>query len=242
MNRNNVMLSGLMGLCFFAFSMNTQSQAQQYTVKKGQNRAFAKVTDDPKLPRVLIIGDSISIGYTPALRELLKGKANVHRIPTNGGPTTKGLKSIEAWLGDGNYDVIHFNWGLHDLKFVGKDGKNIAPENGQYQVTLKQYKENLSQLVAAMQKTDAKLIWRNTTPVPADCPWRIESDEIAYNEVASEIMQKNDIPTDDHHSYVIKHMSEIQRPANVHFTPQGSKKLAELAAVAILKELNKPSK
>ena len=49
--------------------------------------AFAPVTDDPKLPRVLLIGDSISIGYTIPVRKLLEGKANVHRIWENGGPT-----------------------------------------------------------------------------------------------------------------------------------------------------------
>ena len=40
---------------------------------------FANPVDDPTLPRVLIIGDSISIGYTPRVRRLLEGKANVHR-------------------------------------------------------------------------------------------------------------------------------------------------------------------
>ena len=42
------------------------------------------------LPHVLIVGDSISIGYTLPTRELLKGKVNLHRIPTNGGPTIQG--------------------------------------------------------------------------------------------------------------------------------------------------------
>ena len=60
------------------------------TSKKGRG-PFTTVTDDPDLPRVLLIGDSISIGYTLPAREALKGKANLHRIPTNGGPTTKGL-------------------------------------------------------------------------------------------------------------------------------------------------------
>ena len=44
---------------------------------------FAPVVDDPALPRVLIIGDSISIGYTLPLRAALDGIANVHRPPTN---------------------------------------------------------------------------------------------------------------------------------------------------------------
>ena len=74
------------------------------------------------LPNVLIIGDSISIGYTLPTRALLKEKVNLHRIPTNGGPTTKGLSEIEKWLGNKKWDLIHFNWGLHDLKYMGKDG------------------------------------------------------------------------------------------------------------------------
>ena len=64
--------------------------------KKGP---MAPIEDVPGLPRVLLIGDSISIGYTLSVRAALKGVANVHRIPTNGGPTSKGLENIEAWLG-----------------------------------------------------------------------------------------------------------------------------------------------
>ena len=63
------------------------------------NPAFAPVEDDPELPRVLLIGDSISIGYTVPTRELLAGVANVHRIPVNGGPTTRGVEAIDEWLG-----------------------------------------------------------------------------------------------------------------------------------------------
>src|SRR5436305_496918 len=70
--------------------------------------AFAPVQDDPVLPRVLLIGDSISIGYTVPTRKLLQGKANVHRIPENGGPTSNGLAKLDKWLGDGKWEVIHF--------------------------------------------------------------------------------------------------------------------------------------
>src|SRR5438105_12012509 len=95
--------------------------------------AFAQVKDDPALPRVLIIGDSISIGYTVPTRKLLEGKANVHRIPENGGPTTAGLKNVKKWLGEGKWDVIHFNWGLHDIKM----------DAGKHQVPVGEYEKNL---------------------------------------------------------------------------------------------------
>src|SRR5258708_38523820 len=80
--------------------------------------------DDPALPRVLIIGDSISIGSTDPVRELLHGKANVHRISENGGPTSNGVKKIDQWLGggkDAKWNVIIFNFGLHDLKIMPDD-------------------------------------------------------------------------------------------------------------------------
>ena len=44
---------------------------------------LAQIQDTPGLPRVLLIGDSISIGYTLPVRRLLAGKANVHRIAVN---------------------------------------------------------------------------------------------------------------------------------------------------------------
>lgn len=90
--------------------------------KTPPNPVYAPITDVAGLPRVLLIGDSISIGYTLAVRELLADKANVHRPPTNCGPTIQGVKQIDAWLGDGRWDVIHFNFGLHDLKIMDEQG------------------------------------------------------------------------------------------------------------------------
>ncbi|NBQ03446.1 MAG: SGNH/GDSL hydrolase family protein, partial [Opitutae bacterium] len=114
------------------------------------------------LPHVLIIGDSISIGYTLPTRALLQGKVNLHRIPTNGGPTIKGLKEIDKWLGKRKWDLIHFNWGLHDLKYMGKDGTNLVPKEkgGVVQVPLANYEKNLEKLVIRMKKSAKQLVWR----------------------------------------------------------------------------------
>ena len=35
------------------------------------------------------------------------------------------MANLDKWLGDGNWDVIHFNWGLHDLKYMGPNGENL---------------------------------------------------------------------------------------------------------------------
>ena len=50
------------------------------------------------LPKVLIMGDSISIGYTPHAVENLKGVAEVQRHKGNAGPTIRGLpRSRSGW-------------------------------------------------------------------------------------------------------------------------------------------------
>lgn len=196
------------------------STSPAHAEKRGQP------ADDPKLPRVLLIGDSISIGYTPEVQKLLAGKANVHRIPANGGPTKKGLEGLKAWLGDGKWAVIHFNWGLHDLK-SGKDGKKqVSPED---------YEKNLRELVRQMKATGAKLIWAATTPVPdaTVTPPRLNSDVVAYNAIARKIMEENQIAVNDLYSFALPLLAEIQLPANVHFTSQGSQALAKPVAASI---------
>ena len=129
-----------------------------------KNPAFAYVEEDASLPRVLLVGDSISIGYTPSVRRLLAGRANVLRVPVNAGPTTRGLERIDAWLVDEHWDVIHFNWGLHDLKRL-KDGKMDV--SGERQVPPEQYQRNLEALVKTLKATGAKLIWAATNDLYA---------------------------------------------------------------------------
>ena len=203
---------------------------------------MAKVEDVAGLPRVLLIGDSISIGYTVPVRELLKGKANVHRPLTNCGPTTRGVAEIEKWLGDGKWDVIHFNWGLHDLKYMGPRGQNLADpkaKDSAQQVPIDEYEKNLRKLVARMKKTQAKLIWRSTTPVPEGCQGRVVGDSAKYNAVARKIMDENGIAIDDQYAFCIDKLDKLQLPANVHFTKAGSEALAKQAVESILKALDK---
>ena len=183
---------------------------------------YAPVTDVPGLPRVLLIGDSISVGYTIPVQEALKGKANVHRPAMNCGPTIRGLEHLDAWLGDGKWDVIHFNWGLHDLRRDTPDP----------QVPIDQYEKNLDQLVKRLKQTGAKLIWCSTTPVPEGAGRRVPADALAYNAVAKKVMDAHNIPINDLYTFALPRLAEIQRPRNVHFTPEGSKILgAEVARI-----------
>lgn len=197
---------------------------------KMENPAYAFVEDDPALPRVLIIGDSISIGYTPSVRALLQGKANVHRIPTNGGDTKKGLALIDSWLGEGQWDVIHFNWGLHDIKRMNGTELDATKEKA---ISPEDYEKNLRALTQRLQRTGAKLIWAATTPVPEGAKGRIPGDEAAYNKIAAKVMTEFKIPTDDLYGYVRPQLKTYQNPADVHYTPEGYAFLAARVAEQI---------
>ncbi len=214
-----------------------QTSKKAKTAKRPGNSPLAAIADDPDLPRVLLIGDSISIGYTRPTRKLLAGRANLHRIPTNGGPTTKGLQEIDTWLGPKQWDVIHFNWGLHDLKYMNASGGLTDPDKGKQQVPIKAYEKNLDRLVRRLKKTRAKLIWRNTTPVPPGSKGRIPGNAARYNTAAARVMTKHKIPTQDLYSFSKKRMDSLMRKANVHFTTDGSQALAREVAAAITQQL-----
>ena len=202
---------------------------------------MAPIEDVPGLPRVLLIGDSISIGYTLSAREALKGVANVHRIPTNGGPTSKGLSNIEDWLGSSKWDVIHFNWGLHDLCYRHPDSKtqgNRDKVNGSVTHSVEEYSRNLEKLVVRMKKTGSRLIFATTTPVPQGEAGRKVGDDILYNKAALTVMRKHKVSINDLHGLMANRMSQFGiRPGNVHFTPEGSMLLAEKVAKALKKAL-----
>lgn len=229
---------------FFAVSaLASVTFAQAPNPERGGERkkdpAFAPVEDVIGLPRVLLIGDSISVGYTIPTRVALEGVANVHRIPFNGSDTGVALKNIEPWLastGSGKkWDVIHFNWGLHDLKHWKDNKLDLA---GPQVNPLPEYEKNLREIIGKLKATGAKLIFATTTPVPEGSDGRVAGDELAYNEAAIRVMEANDVPVDDLHALVAAQPS-LQRDKNVHFTPEGYQVLATQVAVEIKKLLGK---
>ncbi len=197
------------------------------------------VTDVAGLPRVLLIGDSISIGYTLPVRELLRGVANVHRVPSNCGDTTRGLQQLDAWLGTGKWDVVHFNFGLHDLKWLDAAGKYVPPKQGKQVNPLSAYEANLRQIVARLKASGAKLVWCSTTPVPDGSTGRVKAAELDYNRVAAAVMKENGVAVDDLHAVALAHQAEWQLPRNVHFSPEGSRGLAAAVAGSIRAQLGK---
>lgn len=171
------------------------------------------VRDDPKLPNVLVIGDSISRAYTVPLRRLLRGRANVHRAPANCGPTELGLKKLDLWLsqGSGRWDVISFNFGIHD--------RAKTPEA---------YAANLTTLVGRLKKTGAHLVWCRTTPFGIG-----DDGSDAVNRTADAVMAGSGVVSADLHVAIVPRRGDLQNRDGFHFVPDGSSLLAARLAETI---------
>jgi len=190
-----------------------------------------------QLPKVLIIGDSISLGYTPYVTEMLQDKAIVKHNRANAEFTGTGLQEIDSWLGNTAWDVIHFNWGLWDIY-----GWRYAATKD---LSVSAYESRLETLVQRLKQTGAQLIWGTTTPV---CPeaektmlkrFKTEAKitpaiERQYLDAALRVMKKYQIEIDDLHSLMAPQRAQYALgDDNVHYTEDGYKVLAKQVADTI---------
>ncbi|NQU43501.1 hypothetical protein HQ520_09455, partial [bacterium] len=228
---------GAVELEIFMRTVTTQQNPTAEAQKK-VDPALVAIADVPGLPRVLLIGDSISMGYTPAVRDLLKGVANVHRPLANCGSTKVGLRDLDSWLGEGKWDVIHFNFGLHDLRqvfdgdqFQDADGNYPVRGQGVVRVTPEEYERNLRELVGRLKQTGAKLIWCSTTPLAVDFHGYFSGREAKYNKVAAGVMAEEEVAIHDLWAFAMPRLKEIGlADGNPHFTAKGYQAMAEPVA------------
>ena len=225
-----------------------RAQQKQFETPAADMAGDWAFTPNPALPNVLLLGDSISIGYTRDVRTLLRNEANVYRPmsasgkkPANCGDTPMGLAHIHQWLGDTRWQVIHFNWGLWDLCYRNPESNMQGHRDkihGTLTSAIPQYKANLEKLVAILEQTGAKLIWASTTVVPPDEAGRFVGDDARYNAAAADVMRVHHIPTDDLYA-LTKTFSpgDFQEPGNVHFQPAAYMRIAQQVAASIRSSL-----
>ena len=191
-----------------------------------KSTAWDYVKDDPALPRILLIGDSVSRGYTLSTRKHLAGKANVHRAPTNCGSSVNGVDKLDNWMGQGKWDVIHFNFGIHDVQ------KSISMDT---------YLKNLETIIGRLRATGAKVIFATTTPIPDD-PTKKKNPATAVverNQAAIEIMKKNNVAVDDLFTVITPKLAEYQNVKDVHFKEEGYDFMGKAVAESIIPLLKK---
>ena len=185
---------------------------------------------------VLIIGDSISIGYTPFIKTALSPNVEVAHNPGNGGSTLRGMESMDKWLDNRDWDVILFNFGLHDMVHKDSSGKYDVV-NGTIAVPLKEYRKNLEAIADKLNETTAKVIFVSTTMVPEGASGRKTASVPAYNEVALKVMKKKNIQVVDLYQPSLEIHPNNSKPKDVHYTPKGYELLAEILVKEIKEAL-----
>ena len=144
------------------------------------------------MKRVLLLGDSIRMGYQPMVTELLQGKAEVTGPEDNCRFTLYTLWHVSQWVNAaGEVDLIHWNNGIWDLYTHLQDGSSIS--------TPEEYGRNLRRILKEIQalRPKARILFATTTPV-AEGNGQISNESIdCINAIAHEIMRDERIEVDD---------------------------------------------
>jgi len=184
------------------------------------------VTAGEPLPRVLIVGDSISIAYTPLVATAMQGVAEVVHHDGNAMTSRNAVEKMPGWLAAGSWTVVHVNVGLWDLARE-KDADPAVP--------LDEYLANLRRLVALARAAKARVVFATTTPVPAvNAKKRRQEDVETYNRAAVALMVELAVPIDDLHAVVSADREQLWvKPGDVHFAKAGYQRLATAVAAAV---------
>ena len=190
------------------------------------------VTDADKddLPRVLLVGDSITRGYFAEVEKHLSGKAYCARLTTSKCVSDPSfVDEVQLLLKHYRFSVIHFNNGLHGFGY-----------------TEEQYREGLVKTVDAIEKQaeKAKLIWATSTPVRQGNDLKKFGERTervrVRNKFAAEIMKERGIPTNDLFG-LVENKPDWYSGDGTHFNAQGKEAQAKQAAESVAKLLPEKS-
>ena len=195
--------------------------------------AWSAAAQEKPLPRVVLVGDSIRMGYAPFVAKLLDGRAVVVSPKPNGEDSGNVLRNLDEWVIKESPDVVHLNAGLHDLKLKDKT----------YQVPLAEYEKNLRTILERIHKeTKATIIFATSTPILDTLHAqrkagfdRFEADVQKYNNAAVSIMKRAGVPINDLHKLVEDGgKGKLMLGDGTHYTEQGYEMLAAVVADSIV--------
>ncbi|QHV94131.1 SGNH/GDSL hydrolase family protein [Spirosoma endbachense] len=178
--------------------------------------AFVLISAAPSLPKLYVIGDSISMRYGPFLEKYVQGVWQYDRksddgqaaknldvpVGANGGDSRMVLEYLKLKAPDKSFqpDVLLLNCGLHDIKRL--------PETNAIQVDSVSYRKNLEAIYQLVHKRSIRLIWMRTTAVEDErhnsrskAFKRYARDLDAYNAIADEVMHRHGVPIIDLYTF-----------------------------------------
>ena len=185
------------------------------------------------MKKIILIGDSISMGYRGFVQAELNGIATCWGPDENGGTSRNVLAHLDDWVLNRPVDVIHLNCGLHDGKReFGSDDT---------QVPLAEYENNVRLILRKIQESSAaRLIWATTTPVNEEWHHRLkgfdrcEADVVAFNAVALKVAAAAGVIVDDLFNLVEQAgRDELLLEDGVHFKPAGYRLLGAVVSRSV---------
>lgn len=167
-----------------------------------------------EVPQVLFLGDSVQRQAVSAAAGELRDEVKLVIPRSTANDTGTALEQLDALLGDGDWDLVYFTFGLGDLTY--KDPRTgeiraLSKYSGGVRVTSpEQYEKNLDELVRRLKATGAKLLWASTTPVvevntfPGYAGNLYDAGSAAdYNAIAAKVMKRHNVPVNDIHAWVL---------------------------------------
>lgn len=165
-------------------------------------------------PVILVIGDSISLGYTPVLQSGLSAYNVVHS-PCNPPTVVDVNEHIDNWLNlDARYAAVVFNSGLHDLTY-------------RYNTSDSTYEASLRSIAQHIKAKNFNAMFNLSTEVLAGTPAFDANRVVNLNVIASDVMNQAGIPVFDLYSVSQTIPNEHKSPTDVHYTGQGYKVLGD---------------
>jgi len=234
----------MMMLSFCLLGCRLSSDQRKLTEPDGSAQAFRNPGTNSAipLPKVLLVGDSITGYYTPAVQRQLAGVADATRLFRS---TSSNCLALLDEVVSAQPDVIHLNCGLWDLI--------VSTNTGNAQVSLDEYKSNLEKIFQRLrQETHVTVIWATTTPVneqkqqnPRPKGYgrivRREANVKVYNRASIEIARRFGLKYDDLFEVMTRAgRDEHLKDDGVHYNEAGSELLGQAVAKAIRSGLSKP--
>lgn len=168
-------------------------------------------------PRILVIGDSISLGHTPYLEEKLTDYQVIHS-PGNAMSSAYGATHIEKWASSSDtWEICLLNHGLHDI-FDGKKTPHLD------------YLKHIGHELNVLAKNCKRRMFLTSTVVPRNTIGRKNEDVVIYNTIIKSFLETfPEVKICDLYqkSETIPYLyKNAEQQNNVHFTVWGDERLA----------------
>lgn len=189
------------------------------------------------LPEVVLIGDSICMGYQRVVERELAGLARIWHPGENCGTSANILEHLDEWVVRRKPALVHINCGLHDLK--------MERTANRHQVPLSEYGQNLAEILwRIISWTQAVVVWASITPVNEE--WhrarkefdRFEADVERYNQAGIEIARRYGAVINDLCQYVMRQgRDDMLCSDGVHYKQSGYRHLGKAVASVVREQL-----